>query len=288
MIFSMTGFANASRELGGVSLTLDLRAVNHRYLEAQFRMPDELRVVEPQMRELISSRLSRGKVDCRIQLNIQTGAQTSLSLNQTMLEQLVGLTRQVKQIFPDAGDLKMGELLRWPGVLETQDVPAELLQQTVLEMLAQALDDFTASRGREGAKLVEMILQRVDRMEVLVTEVEPKIPALLAAYQEKISLRLKEAMVNGEDDRIRQEFALFAQKIDVDEEISRLRTHLSELRRILKAGGTVGKRMDFLMQELNREANTLGSKSVSAEVSQTSMELKVLIEQMREQIQNIE
>ncbi|MBB5016792.1 uncharacterized protein (TIGR00255 family) [Chitinivorax tropicus] len=284
----MTGFANASRELGGVSLTLDLRAVNHRYLEAQFRMPDELRVVEPQMRELISSRLSRGKVDCRIQLNIQTGAQTSLSLNQTMLEQLVGLTRQVKQIFPDAGDLKMGELLRWPGVLETQDVPAELLQQTVLEMLAQALDDFTASRGREGAKLVEMILQRVDRMEVLVTEVEPKIPALLAAYQEKISLRLKEAMVNGEDDRIRQEFALFAQKIDVDEEISRLRTHLSELRRILKAGGTVGKRMDFLMQELNREANTLGSKSVSAEVSQTSMELKVLIEQMREQIQNIE
>ncbi|WP_137938564.1 YicC/YloC family endoribonuclease [Chitinivorax sp. B] len=288
MIFSMTGFANASRELGGVSLTLDLRAVNHRYLEAQFRMPDELRIIEPQMREQISGRLSRGKVDCRIQLNVQTGAQTTLSLNQVMLEQLAALTKQVRQVFPDSGDLKMGELLRWPGVLETQDVPAELLQQTVLEMLAQALEDFTASRRREGGKLAEMILQRVDRIEVLVTEVEPKIPALLAAYQEKISLRLKEAMVNGEDDRIRQEFALFAQKIDVDEEISRLRTHLGELRRILKAGGTVGKRLDFLMQELNREANTLGSKSVSAEVSQTSMELKVLIEQMREQIQNIE
>ena len=288
MIFSMTGYANTSRELGGVSLTLDLRAVNHRYLEAQFRMPDELRVVEPQLRELIASKLSRGKVDCRIQMNVQAGAQTTLTLNQALVEQLLALSRQVRSISPDAGELKVGELLRWPGALATDDVPAELLQQTVVEMLNQSLDDFSASRQREGAKLADIILQRVAKMEVLVDEVEPKIPALVTAYQEKIGARLREAMVNVEDDRIRQEFAMFAQKIDVDEEVGRLRTHLGELKRILKTGGSVGKRLDFLMQELNREANTLGSKSVAADVSQISMELKVLIEQMREQIQNIE
>ena len=157
-----------------------------------------------------------------------------------------------------------------------------------MELLRQALDDFTATRRREGEKLVALILDRVASMESLVETVKPKIPALVAAYQEKLTLRLKEAMLNTEDDRLRQEFALFAQKIDVDEEIGRLQTHMAELRRIVKTGGAVGKRLDFLLQELNREANTLGSKSVSSDVSQTAMELKVLIEQIREQIQNIE
>lgn len=288
MISSMTGYANASRELQGASLVLEMRAVNHRYLEVMFRSPDEVRAIEPQCRELIASRLSRGKVEVRISFNRPAEAQTSLQLNMDMVGQLFAVSESIRSIRPEVGELKVGEILRWPGILQTQEITGETLQQIALELLRQALDDFTATRRREGEKLVALILDRVASMEALVETVKPKIPALVLAYQEKITLRLKEALVNTEDDRLRQEFALFAQKIDIDEEIGRLQTHLGELRRIVKGGGAVGKRLDFLLQELNREANTLGSKSVSSDVSQTAMELKVLIEQIREQIQNIE
>ena len=288
MISSMTGYANASLELQGASLVLEMRAVNHRYLEVMFRSPDELRVIEPQCREMLAASLSRGKVEVRISFNRPAEAQTSLQLNQELLQQLFAVSDSVRAIRSEVGELKVGEVLRWPGVLQTQEIPAATLQQIALELLRQALNDFTATRRREGEKLVALILDRAARMDELVEAVKPKIPALIQAYQEKITARLKDAQVNIEDDRVRQEFALFAQKIDVDEEIGRLQTHLTELRRIVKTGGAVGKRLDFLLQELNREANTLGSKSVSSEVSQTAMELKVLIEQIREQIQNIE
>ena len=288
MISSMTGYANASRELQGASLVLEMRAVNHRYLEVMFRSPDELRVIEPQCREMLAASLSRGKVEVRISFNRPAEAQTSLQLNQELLQQLFAVSDSVRAIRSEVGELKVGEVLRWPGVLQTQEIPAATLQQIALELLRQALNDFTATRRREGEKLVALILDRAARMDELVEAVKPKIPALIQAYQEKITARLKDALVNIEDDRVRQEFALFAQKIDVDEEIGRLQTHLTELRRIVKTGGAVGKRLDFLLQELNREANTLGSKSVSSEVSQTAMELKVLIEQIREQVQNIE
>lgn len=288
MISSMTGYANASRELQGASLVLEMRAVNHRYLEVMFRSPDELRAIEPQCREMLAACLSRGKVEVRISFNRPAEAQTSLQLNQELLQQLFAVSDSVRAIRSEVGELKVGEVLRWPGVLQTQEIPAATLQQIALELLRQALNDFTATRRREGEKLVALILDRAARMDELVEAVKPKIPALIQVYQEKITARLKDALVNVEDDRMRQEFALFAQKIDVDEEIGRLQTHLTELRRIVKAGGAVGKRLDFLLQELNREANTLGSKSVSSEVSQTAMELKVLIEQIREQIQNIE
>ncbi|MFO1380287.1 MAG: YicC/YloC family endoribonuclease [Chitinivorax sp.] len=288
MISSMTGYANASRELQGASLVLEMRAVNHRYLEVMFRSPDELRAIEPQCREMLAASLSRGKVEVRVSFNRPAEAQTSLQLNQELLQQLFAVSDSVRAIRSEVGELKVGEVLRWPGVLQTQEIPAATLQQIALELLRQALNDFTATRRREGEKLVALILDRAARMDELVEAVKPKIPALIQAYQEKITARLKDALVNIEDDRVRQEFALFAQKIDVDEEIGRLQTHLTELRRIVKTGGAVGKRLDFLLQELNREANTLGSKSVSSEVSQTAMELKVLIEQIREQIQNIE
>lgn len=288
MISSMTGYANASRELQGASLVLEMRAVNHRYLEVMFRSPDELRAIESQCRELIAGRLSRGKVEIRISFNRPAETQTSLQLNQDMVRQLFDVSDAVRAIRSEVGELKVGEILRWPGVLQTQEIAAETLQQTALALLRQMLDDFTATRRREGDKLMALILDRAAAMDALVETVKPKIPGLLQAYKDKINTRLKEALINTEDDRIRQEFALFAQKIDVDEEIDRLQAHLVELRRILKSGGAVGKRLDFLLQELNREANTLGSKSVSTEVSQTAMELKVLIEQIREQIQNIE
>jgi len=205
-----------------------------------------------------------------------------------LLRQLVTLADEARQIAPAAGDLKMGELLRWPGILVTDSVTPEEMQQTALGLLDLALTDFTDTRGREGAKLAASLIERADRMEQIVVDVQPRLPAIIAAYDEKLKQRLVDALGSADDDRVRQEVALFAQKIDIAEELTRLHTHLAELRRILKQGGAVGKRLDFLMQELHREANTLGSKSVAVESSQASLELKVLIEQMREQVQNIE
>ena len=288
MIYSMTGFAAVAAEVPHGTLNLELRSVNHRYLEVQFRLPDELRALEGAMRELIAARLSRGKVDCRLNfvpLAVGTG---ELQLNTDLLQQLLHVSRTVQAQSPDSQSLRVGEVLRWPGMLGPESVPLEGLKEPALELCRSALDELSATRGREGEKTKAMLLQRVVQMRQLAAGVAPRLPKLLAAYQEKLAGRLREALGTSDDERVRQELALFAQKIDVDEELSRLQAHLTEVERILDAGGAVGKRLDFLMQELNREANTLGSKSVAAEVSQVSMELKVLIEQMREQIQNIE
>jgi len=273
MILSMTGFASISRDFPGGLLSLEVRAVNHRYLDVQMRLPEELRVIEPQLREMVSSRVTRGKLECRVGLNQLESDNPTLELNADFLASLLQVAAQVEKQAPQAKGLSVGELLRWPGILKS---------------LATALEDFNASRGREGEKLKQILQDRVSAMETIITGIKPKLPLILEAYMNKLSGRLQEALGNVEDDRIKQEFALFAQKIDVDEELSRLTTHLTEVKRILKAGGQTGKRLDFLMQELNREANTLGSKSVSTETTQASVELKVLIEQMREQIQNIE
>jgi uncharacterized protein (TIGR00255 family) len=288
MIHSMTGFAAVTQELAQGSLSLELRSVNSRYLEVHFRLDESLRALEPGLRELIGAALSRGKVECRLNFVARAAGQAPLRLNTTLAEQLAQLGRELHALLPEGQPLGAADLLRWPGVVESDSLSAENLQADSLELMKQALADLSASRGREGDKLKDFLLQRAAQVDGMVAGVQPHIPKLIAAYQEKLSARLREAMAGTEDDRIRQELALFAQKIDVDEELSRLTTHLGELRRILAKGGAVGKRLDFLMQELNREANTLGSKSVATEVTQTSMELKVLIEQMREQIQNLE
>ncbi|HEY9104422.1 YicC/YloC family endoribonuclease [Chitinimonas sp.] len=288
MILSMTGYAVATRELAGGLLSVELRAVNHRFLDLNLRLPEELRLIENQVREKLAGKVSRGKLDCRIGYSARAEAQPKLQLNQELLAQLVALSQQARAIAPQAGDLKMGELLRWPGVLATDAVTPEAMQQTALELLELALADFTATRGREGVKLAAAMHERIEKIEAIVTEVQPRLPAIVAAYDDKLKQRLVEALGSLDDDRVRQEVVLFAQKIDVAEELTRLSTHLVELRRILKTGGAVGKRLDFLMQELHREANTLGSKSVAVDTSQASLELKVLIEQMREQVQNIE
>lgn len=288
MILSMTGYAVASRELAGGLLSVELRAVNHRYLDLSLRLPDELRLLENQLREKLAGRVSRGKLDCRIGFSARAEQQPKLQLNSAFLSDLVQLAGHARTIAPGAGDLKLGELLRWPGVLITDAVTPEAMQQTALELLDLALADFAATRGREGEKLAQMLLERIAKMETLVADIAPRLPAIVAAYDDKLKTRLVEALGSLDDDRVRQEVALFAQKIDVAEELSRLTAHLGEIRRILKQGGAVGKRLDFLMQELHREANTLGSKSVALETSQTALELKVLIEQMREQVQNIE
>ncbi|NOU00383.1 MAG: YicC family protein [Gallionella sp.] len=287
MILSMTGYANASAELDSGSLTLDVRSVNHRYLDIQLRMPDELRGFESALREAISAQLQRGKVECRINYAARS-AKSGASLNQGLLQQLAAWNKEVQAALPDAQGLSVADVLRWNGVLETPTASADELRDTLLRLMKTALQEFSASRAREGDKLKDFLLQRVDKIEALRTAVMPHVPAAIAAYEQKITARLREAIQGGDDERVRQEISLYASKIDVDEELSRLASHLTEMRRILTQGGAVGKRLDFLMQELNREANTLGSKSVDAEVSRSAMEMKILIEQMREQIQNLE
>src|SRR3989338_3580174 len=287
MILSMTGYATASAELDSGSLTLELRAVNHRYLDIQLRMPDELRGIEGALREAISAQLQRGKVDCRINYAAR-GAQSGAALNRDLLQQLAAWNKEVQDALPDARSLSVADVLRWNGVLETPGASADEMRAALLGLLQEVLQEFSASRAREGEKLKEFLLQRVEKIEALRSGVMPHVPAAIAAYEQKLAARLREAMQNAEDERIRQEITLFASKIDVDEELSRLAGHLAEMRRVLAQGGAAGKRLDFLMQELNREANTLGSKSVDAEVSRSAMEMKILIEQMREQIQNLE
>ncbi len=288
MIYSMTGFAVATAELDSGSLSLELRSVNHRYLDLQLRMPDELRAQEPALREAISAQLTRGKVECRIGFAPRASSQNPGQINHAMVQQLAVWHTQVQEIFPDARGLGVADILRWNGVLESAALPADALHTALQNLLQQALQDFSAARQREGAKLAGFLLERVAQIEAQRQTVMPRIPAAITAYESKLRARLLEALDSEDDERVRQEITLYASRIDVDEELSRLHTHLEEVRRVLSKGGAVGKRLDFLMQELHREANTLGSKSVDAEVSRCAMEIKILIEQMREQVQNIE
>ena len=288
MIYSMTGYAARTLDVEHGALHLELKSVNSRYLDFQFRVCEELRAVEPALRELFSARLSRGKLECRVSYAAATARAQSQALNADLLQRLKSFETQVRGELPQAAPLAVADVLRWPGMFGDDSVDSETLLPSCLALAKDALDDFSASRAREGEKLAAVILERVARMRELVRDVAPRIPVAQAEFQDKLKQRLIDAIGSADDERIRQEVAVFAVRIDVAEELARLSTHLDEVERVLKAGGASGKRLDFLMQELNREANTLGSKSVVSEVSQTAMELKLLIEQMREQIQNIE
>ena len=288
MIYSMTGFAVAQRDTAAGALMVELRSVNHRYLELHLRLDDPLRAFEPQLREAISARLGRGKVECRASLVAKSEASAKMEMSESALAQLALLNEIAQRHFPQSRPLSVADILRWPGVLATDGIVSASLWPELSVALEHGLNELAASREREGAKLATIMLERLGQMEALVARVRPLLPALLKTYQDKLAARLNEVLQSPDDARIHQELALYAQKIDVDEELGRLSTHLQEARRILVTGGAVGKRLDFLMQELNREANTLGSKSVSGETSQASMDLKVLIEQVREQVQNVE
>ena len=288
MIYSMTGYAARTLDFERGALHIELKSVNSRYLDFQFRVCEELRASEPALRELFGSRLTRGKLECRVSFSPATTRAQPQTLNADLLQRLKDFDEQVRRELPQSAPLAVSDVLRWPGMFGDDSLDLATLAPACLTLAKDALDDFTASRAREGEKLAAVILERVARMRELVREVTPRIPAAQAAFQEKLKQRLIDAIGSADDDRIRQEVAVFSVRIDVAEELARLSTHLDEVERVLKAGGASGKRLDFLMQELNREANTLGSKSVVSEVSQTAMELKLLIEQMREQIQNIE
>ena len=287
MILSMTGFAAVTTELPGLSLAVELRSVNHRYLDLVVRLPDELRAHEPALRERLARDLRRGKVECRVALG-RSVASASLAVERSRVEQLAAAAEAVRRLLPAAPPLTTADVLRWPGVLAEPSLPAEVLTARLFELVDRALADLAAARGREGAKLREVLEACCAGIEAQVARVTPRIPAIHAAYVEKLAARLREAALDPDEDRLKQELALFAAKVDVAEEVARLATHVAEVRRVLTQGGSAGKRLDFLAQELHREANTLGSKSVDAELSQVALELKVLIEQMREQVQNLE
>ena len=288
MILSMTGYAVQTRDLGRVALHLELRSVNSRYLDLAFRINDDLRQAEPILREAITGKLSRGKVECRFNLQTKDSAPRELAMNAVLLGQLKNAQLAIQAELPQAAPLSVAEVLRWPGMLADDSPTFDALQPEIVRLVAAALDELVATRRREGEKLAEMIRGRIAHMRGLVSRVRPRVPALVAEYQEKLATRLRDAAATLDDDRIRLEVGLFAQRVDVAEELSRLSTHLDEVERILKTGGASGKRLDFLMQELNREANTLASKSPATDITGIAMEMKVLIERMREQVQNFE
>ena len=284
----MTGFAARSLNLDHASVSIDLRSVNQRFLELHFRLADEFRPLELQLRELINQRLARGKVECRISLTVLPAASLDNGLNPAILERLAQWQDDVLERLPGSTPLSVNEILRWPGAVQTAALSQEALDESVLAGARAALDELVESRRREGAKLRQHILDRLGAAEAQVAALQPLLPALAAAQREKLAERLRDALGEAGHERLAQEVALAAQKADIDEELSRLTTHFAEVRRVLDHAGAAGKRLDFLMQELHREANTLGSKSVAVDTSRVSLELKVLIEQMREQVQNIE
>jgi uncharacterized protein (TIGR00255 family) len=288
MIQSMTGYAAASAPTARGVLSLELRSVNSRFLDLQLRVADELRALEPALRELLAGRLARGKVDCRLQLNASDTLPAGTRINAEALARLGQLSEEVLRALPHAGPLRVADVLRWPGVLAEAPLDEEGTRRTAAALCRRALDELVAARAREGAKLAQAIGERIAAMRARVDALAPHLPQALADYQAKIAERLREALGSADDERVRTELAVFAAKVDVDEEITRLRTHFAEVERALAAGGAVGKRLDFLAQELNREANTLASKAASGQISDCALELKLLIEQMREQVQNLE
>ncbi len=288
MVLSMTGYASQEYNTTSGILLLELRSVNHRYLELLIKPDDNVRNFESIMREQIQAKLGRGKVDCRISLVRSLALQAAPVLNHSVLQQIAESAKTAAQYFPHTQPVNMLDILRMPGVLQTEPLDTDTLEHDLKTALNTTLDDLIAAKAREGEKLKVIILDRLAQIQVLAAKVKPMMPALVKQYQLKLSKKLAEAHASNDDERIRQEMVIFVQRIDVDEELSRLDSHISEVKRILDDKAAAGKRLDFLMQEMNREANTLGSKSVAIETSQISMELKVLIEQMREQIQNIE
>lgn len=288
MILSMTGFASAGAEPAGISLAVELRSVNHRYLDVTVRLADELRAFEPRIRERLGEAQRRGKVECRISVARRPGSAGTLAIDALRVRALGAAAAQVVQAIPGTPPLTCADILRWPGVLVEASLSPEALASEVGALLDLAIGELRETRAREGSKLATVLLARCDDIDAVVAQVAPRVPELHAAFVEKLGARLREAGLDPAGERVNQELALFATRIDVAEEVERLSAHVAEFRRVLAQGGSVGKRLDFLAQELHREANTLGSKSLDAELSRVSLELKVAIEQIREQVQNIE
>jgi uncharacterized protein (TIGR00255 family) len=288
MIHSMTAFGRERAATPQGDITVELRSVNHRYLDLNFKIPDSLRALEPQLRAGLTAKLARGKVDCLMRIQSQGERDLSLNLDRDRLRQLVSAIAEVNSALAATRDPSPLEVLLFPGVCRLSELSEEELQRTAGEIFERALASLAENRQREGEKLAQLINTRLARVAEIVSATRELLPGLMQQQRERILDRLAELDIEPDQNRLEQELVYLAQKADVDEELDRLDAHIAEVRRTLARGGPCGRRLDFLMQELNREANTLSSKSFSSSTTQQAVELKVLIEQMREQIQNIE
>ncbi|MBT8137303.1 MAG: YicC family protein [Gammaproteobacteria bacterium] len=288
MIRSMTAFARRSRRTDWGEIVWEIRTVNHRYLEMGFRLPEDLRSIEPGCRKAIAASLRRGKVDCSLKVYFSDTAATDLQLNEPLLDSVIARTNDVARKLKDSPPISPLSLMRWPGVVTEPERDLGPVEEAALALLREALDSLSQSRADEGGRIRTMLLERCDGIAGQVTQVRARLPEVRARMRDKLTTRLGELAVEYDRDRLEQELVMLAQKMDVDEELDRLESHIVETRNVLERDDAVGRRLDFLMQEFNREANTLGSKSNDAETTRAAVDIKVLVEQMREQVQNIE
>ena len=288
MIASMTGFARREISESWGTLVCELRSVNHRFLEVGFRLPDELRATEGELRARLTKQLRRGKVDCSISYRRPQGTSGALDIDAAGLERVLAAVHVVNRALPLPATVNALDVLRWPGVLRDEASGADELQQAALGLFGQTLEELVATRAREGVRLRELLGERCTSLETLVAGVRARLPEVQARMRARLNERLAEITASPDPERLEQELAILLQRLDVDEELERLTGHIEEVRRVLAGTEAAGRRLDFLMQELNREANTLSSKSQDLETTRSAVDMKVLIEQMREQVQNAE
>jgi uncharacterized protein (TIGR00255 family) len=288
MITSMTGFARSEARGPWGTLSCELRSVNHRFLEAGFRLPEELRGAEAELRRELAAIVKRGKVDCTVHLRREESGERSLDIDEVALGRLLARVREVAEALPAGRTVEVMDVLRWPGVIREAEADAESLRAALHRAFAEALRELAAARGREGVRLRELVEQRCAGLEELVGQVHVRLPEVQARVRARLDERLAELAGVVDGDRVEQEIVMMLQRLDVAEELDRLTGHIAETRRIVASGEPAGRRLDFLMQELNREANTLSSKSQDLETTRAAVDMKVLIEQLREQVQNIE
>ena len=287
MIYSMTAFARLEVKKDWGDAVWEIRSVNQRYLENFFRLPEQFRGLENTLREKLRQSLTRGKIECSLRIEIKKQTNAELNLNKELANQVIQSLQWIKSQAGE-GEINLTDVLRYPGVVEAQEQDLDSISQDLLTAFDDLLTDFIAMRGREGEKLNDIIQQRLDAITVEADKVRSQMPAVLQWQRERLLQRFEDAQVNLDPQRVEQEMILLAQRVDVAEELDRLQMHVKETTNILKKGGAVGRKLDFMMQELNRESNTLASKSINADITASAVELKVLIEQMREQIQNLE
>ena len=287
MIHSMTAFARIEIKGDWGNAIWEIRSVNQRFLETYFRLPEQFRSLEAVLRERFRKQLNRGKVECNLRFNANPASKGQLSLNKSLAEQLLQHANVIGEQVNNSS-INPVDILRWPGVMETEEADMNAVQAELLAAFDQALNDFIQARASEGKNLAVMIEQRLDAIVVEADKVKAQMPSIIEWQHNRIKDKFNDANIELDSTRVEQELVLLAQKMDVEEELDRLASHVSETRKILKKGGAQGRRLDFMMQEFNREANTLGSKSINTDITASAIELKVLIEQMREQIANIE
>ena len=288
MIQSMTAFARAQSQGAWGSAVCELRSINHRYLELSLRMPENLHSLEAQLRERIRHYIRRGKIECHIRFQPGDVSGTAITINQHLAQELCHATDVVAKMLTHAAPVNPMDVLRWPQILQIAEVDIETIEKELISLMEKALQDLVDARIREGEELKQLFLQRLEAMKAELAKVRHRLPEIYHQQRARLVARFNDAKLELDSGRFEQEVVLFAQKTDVTEELDRLDAHIAEVRRILKHGGVAGRRLDFLMQELNREANTLGAKSVDVDTTRASVELKVLIEQVREQVQNVE